>query len=109
MNLPELPKKYKRTESKIDGRVADWFYKNHPRSVLCEVKMIGGKVSEHQQRLLDTTGRTGKFKYKFPDGGRRTPLDFIVMKEGDAALCWCDEKGNCVCEINKKYKIKIKV
>lgn len=108
MELPELPKKYKRTEAKIDGKVADWFFKNHPRPVLLEVKIKGGKVSDHQARLLKSVGTTGDFKYKFPDGGRRTPLDYVILKGADAVLCWCD--GNkCVCDVNGAYSIEIKV
>lgn len=108
MELPELPKKYNRKEAKIDGRVADWFFRNHPRSVLLEVKVKGGKVSEHQERLLTSVGSSGEFKYKFPDGGRRTPLDYVILKDADAVLCVCD--GNkCVCEVNGKYKLNITV
>ena len=51
--LPELLKKYNRKESKIDGRTATWFFDHWPKSVLLEVKTTKGKVSEHQQRLID--------------------------------------------------------
>lgn len=106
--LPELPKKYERKEAKIDGRVADWFQSNHPRSVLLEVKIKGGKVSEHQKRLIDQVSKTGEFKYKFPDGARRTPLDYVILKDADAVLAVCD--GNtCVCTINNNHTITIKV
>lgn len=109
MTLPELPRKNKRTESKIDGRVAEWFSKNHPRSVLLEVKMVGGKVLEHQERLIKQVAQTGKFLYKFKDGGTRTPLDYVVLKNADAALCVCSDTGACTCTINNNYSFDIKV
>lgn len=108
MSLPELPKKLNRREAKIDGRVAHWFEKNHPRSVLLEVKMKGGQVKEHQQRLLKKVGRTGQFSYKFPDGGRRTPLDYVILKDADAVLAVC-EGNECECEVNGEYTFKIKI
>ena len=108
MNLPELPKKYDRKEAKIDGRVADWFYVNHPRSVLLEVKIKGGRLKEHQKRLLDMVAKTGTFKYKWRDGALRTALDYVILKNADAVLAVCD--GNvCECTINGKEKITIKV
>lgn len=111
MSLPKLPKKNKRTEAKIDQRVAKWFYKNHPKSALIEVKMVKGRLTDSQRRLIDKVSRTGKFMYKFPDGGRRTPLDYVILKDADAVLAVCDEKGNCECIVNNidNYKIKIKV
>ena len=71
--------------------------------------MKKGKVSDHQEKLLKQVGTTGKFKYKFPDGGRRTPLDGVVLVGADAVLCWCKPNGTCVCEINGVYNINIKV
>lgn len=109
MALPELPKKYNRKESKIDGRVSDWLFKNHPKSCLYEVKMVGGKLALHQRKLLKSLGTTGKFHYKFPDGARRTPLDGVILKDADAVLCWCNEKGVCVCIVNNKEQFNIKV
>lgn len=106
--LPELPKKYSRKEAKIDGRVAQWFYDNHPHSVLLEVKIKGGKLKEHQERLLASVGKLGKFMYKFKDGGARTPLDYVILKNADAVLAVCD--GNtCECTVNNKQKFTIKV
>ena len=110
MTLPELPKGKKRTEAKIDGRVAAWVEKHHPRSALLEVKMKGGKLKEHQKRLIDTVAKTGKFKYKFPDGRTRTPLDYVVLKDADVLLAECDEKGNCELTINNlEPSLNIKV
>ena len=109
--LPELPKKNKRVEAKIDARVAKWFEKNHPHSVLLEVKMVGGKLTESQERLLAKTAKTGRFTYKFPDGGRRTPLDYIIARDIDAVLAVCDDTGRCECTVNSshRYKLSIKV
>lgn len=109
MELPELPKKYNRKESKIDGRVADWFFENHPNPVLLEVKIKGGQLKDHQKKLIDSVAEYHRFKYKFPDGARRTPLDYIIVPKGlDAVLAVCD--GNiCVCTINNKKVIEIKV
>jgi hypothetical protein len=108
MTLPELPKGKQRKEAKIDGKVAEWFYKNHPRSVLLEVKIKGGILKDRQKILLDTVGRTGEFKYKFPDGARRTPLDYVILKDADAVLAVCDGKL-CECTINGVTKFNIKV
>lgn len=108
MKLPELPKGYNRKEAKIDGAVADWFLKNHPRSVLLEVKVKGGALKEHQRRLLKSVGETGEFKYKFRDGGLRTPLDYVILKDADAVLATCDGR-KCECVINGEEIINIKV
>lgn len=52
--------------------------------------------------------KTKEFMYKFPDGSRRTPLDYIVCNDLDAALCTMDgNEGLCV--INGKYELKINV
>lgn len=109
MNLPELPKGKKRTEAKIDGRVAQWFFDNHPNPVLLEVKMKGGEVKEHQQRLINTISKERKFKYKFPDGRTRTPLDYIIVPSGlDAVLAVCEGR-TCECVINNKKQLTIKI
>lgn len=106
--LPELPKKYERREAKIDGRVAQWFEKNYPRSILLEVKVEGGRLKEHQERLIKKMSKTGQFKYKFPDGGKRTPLDYVILKDADVVLAEC--AGNtCVCTINNNHQMTIKV
>lgn len=111
MTLPPLPRKYERKESKVDGRVADWFHKNWPRAVAIEVKILGGKVKPHQEAFLKKVANKLGFKYKFRDGGLRTPCDYIVFPEGadvDAVLATCD--GNkCECVINNSESINIKV
>lgn len=108
MELPELPKGKQRKEAKIDGRVAQWFFDNYPRSILLEVKMQDGRLKEHQQRLINKLSKEHKFKYKFRDGSERTPLDYVILKDADAVLAVCDERGNCECTINNKKTFKIK-
>jgi hypothetical protein len=109
MELPELPKKYNRKEAKIDGRVADWFFHNHTNPVLLEVKIKGGRLKDHQKKLIASVADSHRFKYKFPDGARRTPLDYIIVPKGlDAVLAVCD--GNlCVCTINGVDKLTITI
>lgn len=107
--FPNLPRKNNRREQKIDGKVQKWFEQHHPLSALIEVKMKGGKLADHQRKLLDKVAKTGEFSYKFPDGGLRTPLDIIVAKNIDAVLCICTEDGKCECTINNNHVIKIKV
>lgn len=107
--LPDLPRKNNRKESKMDERVAKWFFKNHPQSVLLEVKMTGGTLLEHQDRLIKKVSKTGEFMYKFPDGGRRTPLDYVILKNADAVLAVCDPSGLCDCTINNIFTCTIKV
>lgn len=109
MDLPELPKKHNRKEAKIDGLVADWFFNNYDHPVLLEVKMKGGQVKEHQERLIAKVSAERSFKYKFPDGGRRTPLDYIVVPRGlHAVLAVCEGKV-CECLINNEEKLTIKI
>ena len=110
-NLPELPKGKDRKEAKIDGRVADWFYKHHPRPVALEVKVTGGKLKEHQARFINKISKGLGFKYKFRDGSLRTPCDYIIFpknSDADAVVATC-EGNKCECEINNTYKINIKV
>ena len=71
--------------------------------------MEGGRLLDHQEKLLKKVGKTGKFSYKFPDGGKRTPLDYVILKKADAVLAVCDERGNCHCTINGVTEHQIKV
>lgn len=111
MELPDLPKKYNRTESKVDGKVAHWFWKNWPRPVVIEVKVVGGTTKRHQGNFLKKIADKLGFKYKFRDGGVRTPCDYIVFPKGsdaDGVLATCDGR-DCECIINGKEVIKIRV
>ena len=109
MNLPELPKGKNRSEAKIDGKVADWFFNNYQHPVLLEVKMKGGTVKEHQERLIKTVSRERRFKYKFPDGRTRTPLDYIVVPHGLHAVLAVCEGNVCECVINNEETLTIKI
>ena len=109
MELPDLPRKNKRQEAKIDSLVGLWFLKNWPRSVMYEVKLWKtGRLSPHQEVIITRVAASGEFHYKHPDLGHKTPLDGFVMKGGDVAVCWMNGHEG-VCEINKSYKINIKV
>lgn len=107
-NLPDLPKKYDRKESKVDDKVANWFLLNYEEDVTIEVKIKGNKVLEHQENALIKV-KEGKFKYKIPDMGKRNPFDYIVLKKAIPFVVTCD--GNKCIAINKKFKeiIKFKV
>ena len=109
MSLPELPKKHNRREAKIDGRVAQWFFDNYPHPVLLEVKMKGGQLKEHQKRLINKVSKERSFKYKFPDGRARTPLDYIVVPKGLHAVLAVCEGNRCECVINNKKHLSIKI
>lgn len=107
MNLPELPKKYKRIEAKIDGLVIDWFYNNYPRSVLIEAKIKGNKMLPHQKLAQDEVNKNKKFKYKFPDQGLRLPADGIVLKDAEAWCVTCDGMNCTGVSEDKKIEFKI--
>lgn len=109
MELPELPKGHNRREAKIDGRVAQWFFDNYPHPVLLEVKMKGGQLKEHQERLINKVSKEHSFKYKFPDGSTRTPLDYIVIPKGLHAVLAVCEGNKCECTINNKKHLSITI
>ncbi len=93
--MEQLPKKYKRIESKKDSKVLEWFATHYSKSVAVEVKMKGGKVKDHQSAALSEVAR-GVFQYKIPDMGRTNPFDGFVLKNADAFIVVCD--GNyCKC------------
>lgn len=105
MNLPNLPKQYKRKEAKIDGLVLDWFLNNYPNDVAIEVKIKGNKVLPHQELALKEV-QEGHFKYKIPDLGRRNPFDGIVLKNAEAFVVTCD--GNsCEAVGSTTFKFKL--
>jgi hypothetical protein len=87
--LPNLPKKYKRAESKIDGLVIKWFEDNYHRSCALEIKIKGGKLKEHQKAALKKV-HSGKFSHKMADMGRRNPFDAFVLIKADAIVVTCD-------------------
>lgn len=109
MDLPALPRKNNRREAKIDARVAHWFSQHYDRSVLLEVKMKGGRLAEHQKRLINRVAETHEFIHKFPDGRARTPLDYVILKDADAVLAVCEEDGTCEVTINNVTQLTIHV
>lgn len=86
--LPPLPKQYNRKEAKITPLVFDWFLEHYPDDVLLEIKIKGNKPLPHQDLALDKV-HAGKFKYKFPDMGKATPGDGIVLKKAKAFVITC--------------------
>lgn len=105
-----LPKKYKRTEAKVDGKVAERLTKLHMhRNWALEVKIKGGRLLDHQKAALKQV-ENGKFKpYKLPDLGQRNPFDYVYLGDADAIVCWVDGR-DVRCEVNGgviKYNFKI--
>lgn len=87
--LPNLPRKNKRKEANIDSLVLDWFLNNYPEDVWIEVKIKGNKLLPHQEASALQV-KEGIFKYKFPDMGRRTPGDGVVLKKAHPFVVTCD-------------------
>lgn len=109
-NLPDLPKKYKRTESKVDSLVANALIKKHThRNWALEVKIKGGRLKKHQAVALKQV-ENGKFPpYKLRDMGQISPFDFFYLGDADAIVCVVDGR-DVACEVNGgviKYKFKI--
>lgn len=108
--LPDLPKKYKRTEAKVDSLVANSLIKKHThRNWALEVKIKGGRLKKHQSVALKQV-ENGKFPpYKIPDMGQQSPFDFFYLGDADAIVCVVDGR-DVSCDVNGgviKYKFKI--
>lgn len=108
--LPDLPKKYKRTEAKVDSLVASALVKKHThRNWALEVKIKGGRLKKHQSVALKQV-ENGKFPpYKIRDDGARNPFDYIYLGDADAIVCVVDGK-DVACDVNGgviKYKFRI--
>ena len=108
--LPELPRKNKRLEAKVDSLVAAKLVKKHPfKNWALEIKIKGGKLLPHQKVALKQV-ENGTFKpYKIPDMGRQNPFDFFFLGDADAIVCVVDGK-NVTCDVNSgviTYKFKI--
>jgi len=101
--LPNLPRKNKRVEAKVDGPVLDWLSKNWPKSFAVEVKIRGGRVLPHQKVNLKKVA-AGRFAYKIPDMGRQNPFDGFCLKDADALLCVVDGK-KVECSVNDTYTV----
>lgn len=98
-----LPKKVKRTEADVDGKVLNWLLKNYPRSFGYEVKVGKNKLLPHQKQVLKKIAN-GKFGYKIPDMGRRNPIDGFGLINGDALVCTVTGK-NVSCIVNDTHEI----
>lgn len=106
--LPELPKKIKRREAAVDGKVAAWLQKHHPRkNWLLEVKMKGGKHLQHQKTASEQV-KKGTFLWKPPDFGHRNPGDYIRLGDADYIYCVVDGK-DVFCTVNDEYKFHFKI
>lgn len=81
--LPELPKFYNRKEEKVDGKIAQWFFKNYPSNFTLEIKVDNNKALPHQITALNQV-HNGIFLYKIPDMGRKNPFDYIGIKQSDS-------------------------
>lgn len=109
MSLPNLPKKYKRTEAKVDGVIAEKVRKlNKNKNWLLEVKMKGNKMLPHQE-IARRQVEEGTFLWKPPDMGARNPGDYICLGDADHIYCVVDGKMvNCKVNggvINYKFSI----
>jgi len=89
INMPPLPRKNKRKESKIDTPVLAWFNRNYDGDVAVEVKIKGGKLKPHQEAALRQV-KNGTFYYKIPDDGKRKPLDGFSLKHATPFVVECD-------------------
>ena len=106
----KLPKKMKRTEAKLDQRVAERVAKVHPPpNFALEVKTHKGKVKDHQKKALKKV-EDGKFLYKIPDMGQRNPFDYIYLGDADAIVCVIQENERDVqCIVNDIIEFNIRI
>lgn len=88
MNLPDLPRQYKRKEADITPLILQWFLENYPYDVAIEVKMKGRKPLPHQELALNEV-KEGRFSYKIPDMGRKNPFDGVVLKHAHPFVVVC--------------------
>jgi len=100
----KLPKKVKRTEAKVDDKVANFLWRHHPKSFALEVKIIGGTLLDHQKRALRQVSNNAFKPLKLADMGRRNPFDYVGLRGADAILCIVDGK-KVQCMVNEAYKI----
>ncbi len=106
--LPPLPKRYNRKESKVDDLVDDWFYFNYPYSYAVEVKVKGNKALPHQVLALKEV-QDGAFSYKLPDMGRRNPFDIFGIKGGHGFVVTCEGLSCEAVRIDNKSKFTFKI
>ena len=102
----KLPKFLNKREAKITPKVLAWFQRNYPSSVALEIKMVGGKVKDHQRAALQKVA-SNEFAYKLPDMGNRNPFDAIVLKNADAFIVWCADKQCNAVQVGGDKKLAI--
>lgn len=110
MELPDLPKKYKRIEADVDSLVANALAKKHKyRNWALEVKIKGGKLKKHQATKLKQVENGTHPPQKIPDMGRQNPYDFYYLGDADAVVCVVDGR-KVECKVNGgviKYNFNI--
>lgn len=109
-NIYTLPKKTKRVEADLDGKVAERVRATHPHpNWALEVKVAGNKVLPHQKIALKQV-EDGKFLYKIPDTGKRNPFDYICLGDADAIVCTIQKnKKDVCCIVNGNYKFNVRI
>jgi len=104
----KLPKKVKRKEASVDGKVANFLWLHHPRSFGLEVKVKGGTLLDHQKRALRQVANNAFKPLKLADTGRRNPLDYIGLRGADAIFCVVDGK-KVKCIVNDAYEMSFTI
>jgi hypothetical protein len=106
----DLPKKNKRIEADLDTKVAERVKAVHPgKNWGLEVKLWNNKPLPHQRAALKQI-EDGEFLYKIPDMGRRNPLDFVCLGDGDAIVCTIQKnKRDVACTVNDVYEFNIRI
>ncbi len=110
-NLPNLPRKNKRLEAKVDSLVAAKLAKLHPyKAWAMECKIKGGKLKKHQATALKQVENNKEPPQKIADMGRQNRYDFYYLgRDPDAIVCIVDGK-NVTCDVNSgvlTYNFKI--
>ncbi len=86
--LPELPKKRKKTEANVTGRILSWFRENHHASCAIEIKATDtgsiprSALQDHQEAALRAAAKGGTgLCYKISDASHsRLPFDAFMLK-----------------------------
>lgn len=75
-----------------------WVYENYPRSAGVEAKIKGNYTTPHQDVALGKVS-SGRYTFKIPDLGGRSPFDFFFLKDADALVATCDGR---VCKVENR-------
>lgn len=110
MNLPDLPRKNKRLEAKVDSLVAAWLDANYPHPYALEVKIKGGRLKTHQDVFLTKVANGTQPAWKIPDMGKQNKCDIIGgFKYMQALLCTVDGKDVDCMNYNDTYHFNFKL